>query len=291
MRSLCGILSVGGTLISFQPDFPLFITGTDTNVGKTFFGAWLLEQWLKGGASAGKALGFKPICSGGREDAEAYAAVRGHELSLAEINPLSFRAPLSPLAAARLEGRPDGLALPELQRLNQHVSDIAQARKATHVLVEGVGGWLVPLGMDKGRRLTVSDWAKQLGYPVVVVARSGLGTLNHTLLTVESIRAAGLTCAGIVLNEGVEELQAVGQSALRTAVGGFGSMLGLNLGAPLSPESGASSGGAASAGGIRDAARVNGAILVSWTGLPVFHFTAGAEGVGLLPVWLSGKQA
>ncbi len=67
--------------------------------------------------------------------------------------------------------------------------------------MEGVGGWRVPLasGYD------VREWARELGFPVVVVARAGLGTLNHTLLTVDSIREAGLTCAGIVLNPGAEE--------------------------------------------------------------------------------------
>ena len=71
----------------------------------------------------------------------------------------------------------------------------------SHLAVEGVGGWRVPLapGYD------VRDWARDLGLPVVVVARGTLGTLNHTLLTVDSIRAAGLTCAGIVVNAGPEE--------------------------------------------------------------------------------------
>ncbi|HEX4139113.1 MAG TPA: ATP-dependent dethiobiotin synthetase BioD, partial [Candidatus Methylacidiphilales bacterium] len=70
----------------------------------------------------------------------------------------------------------------------------------SHVAVEGVGGWRVPLA----KNYDVCDWARELALPVVVVARGSLGTLNHTLLTVESIRAAGVTCAGIVVNPGAE---------------------------------------------------------------------------------------
>jgi dethiobiotin synthetase len=75
---------------------------------------------------------------------------------------------------------------------------LATAAQFSHVAVEGVGGWRVPLAPG----YEVRDWARDLGLPVVIVARAGLGTLNHTLLTVESIRAAGVTCAGIVLNPG-----------------------------------------------------------------------------------------
>ncbi|PTY03381.1 dethiobiotin synthase [Verrucomicrobia bacterium LW23] len=266
----------------------IFVTGTDTDVGKTYFGAWLLRQWLaaeKGDAAAGHSLAFKPICSGGRGDAEAYAAVPGHGLLLDEINPLHFREPLSPLAAAAVEGREDGMDFADIVRLNAHVVRVAAKRQAQRVLVEGVGGWLVPLG--KNPTLLVRDWAQSLGWPVVVVARAGLGTLNHTLLTVESIQAAGLTCAGVVLNEGAPA--AVGAPSVSTP-------------APQSPATapegpsapGVQRSALASATGVQRPALpsgVNGAILVALTGLPVFTFPAGAEGVGLLPVWLSGKQA
>jgi dethiobiotin synthetase len=112
-------------------------------------------------------------------------------LDLDVINPLSFAQPAAPLVAARAENRTIDFA-----RLNTEIR--ASSAPHSHVAVEGVGGWRVPLadGYD------VRDWARDLALPVVVVARATLGTLNHTLLTVESIQAAGLACAGVIVNPG-----------------------------------------------------------------------------------------
>ncbi len=165
-----------------------FITGTDTGVGKTHFTCWLVRAWRRAGLDA---AALKPIATGDREDAIALQRAADSNLALDEINPVHFHEPAAPLVAAQMENRTIDFA-----RLNAAIREIGM--RFSHVAVEGVGGWRVPLasGYD------VRDWARDLGLPVVVVARGSLGTLNHTLLTVESIHAAGLTCAGIVVNAG-----------------------------------------------------------------------------------------
>jgi len=170
-----------------MPSF--FITGTDTGVGKTWFTCWLVRAWRAAGHDA---VGLKPIATGDREDAVLLEQATDSHLSLDEINPIHFREPAAPLFAAKAENRSiDFVALNK---------DIA-AMSFSHLAVEGVGGWRVPLapGYD------VRDWARDLALPVIVVARGSLGTLNHTLLTVDSIRDAGLTCAGVVVNPGPGE--------------------------------------------------------------------------------------
>jgi dethiobiotin synthetase len=167
-----------------------FVTGTDTGVGKTHFTAWLVRAWALAGYNC---AALKPIASGDREDALALQRAMDARLTLDEINPLHFREPAAPLVAAALENRTIDFA-----KLNVTIREMSS--RFTHVAVEGVGGWRVPLA----KNYEVREWARDLALPVVVVARGTLGTLNHTLLTVESISAAGLTCAGIVVNAGPE---------------------------------------------------------------------------------------
>ena len=165
-----------------------FITGTDTGVGKTWFTCWLVRSWRAQGHNA---IALKPIAAGDREDGRLLREAGGDVLTLDEINPIHLREPAAPLIAARAENRT--LDFPALNHA------IAETGKPfSHLAVEGVGGWRVPLAPD----YEVRDWARELDLSVVVVARAGLGTLNHTLLTVESIRAAGVACAGVVLNPG-----------------------------------------------------------------------------------------
>jgi len=166
----------------------VFVTGTDTGVGKTYFTCWLVRAWRRGGRDA---VALKPIATGDREDAICLRDAIGSRLDLDEINPVYFREPLAPLAAAQAENR--SIDFPQL-----NAGIRAVCARFSHTAVEGVGGWRVPLGES----YDVRDWARDLGLPVVVVARGSLGTLNHTLLTVESIHAAGLTCAGVVVNPG-----------------------------------------------------------------------------------------
>lgn len=165
----------------------IFITGTDTGVGKTYFTSCLTRILRKQGLPA---IALKPVASGDRSDAQHLAQAMGDVLTISKINPIHFAAPLSPYAAGILESRPFPWDL-----LRSHWEEISSAYSGPF-LVEGVGGWRVPLDSTH----TVREWAQELGLPVVVVCRATLGTLNHTLLTVDSIRQAGLKVPGIIMN-------------------------------------------------------------------------------------------
>jgi dethiobiotin synthetase len=165
----------------------LFITGTDTGIGKTHTVVQLLRL-LRG---AGKrCAGMKPICCGDRDDASLLLAASSENLSIDEINPLWLKTPAAPLAAALVED-----VTIDKQTLLRGFD--ALRKKVDSVLVEGVGGWLVPITDD----YFVSDLAKDMKLPVLVVAQNQLGCLNHTLLTVRSVQDNGLKCAAVVLNE------------------------------------------------------------------------------------------
>lgn len=164
----------------------LFVTGTDTGVGKTVVTSALAAALAEAGVAV-RAL--KPVASGiddggWGEDATALGTAAGH----APAVHTRLRAPLSPHRAAALEGVvPDPAALVAWVR--------AEAGAVT--LVEGAGGWAVPITPT----WRMSDFARALGFPVVIVAANRLGVLNHALLTVEAVRGAGLGVAGLVLVE------------------------------------------------------------------------------------------
>ena len=174
----------------------IFITGTDTGVGKTHVTALLLAELRSRGV---RAAAFKPIAcgAGGRRDAKIYAELMDHEQPLDVLNPIYLRYPLAPSVAAKLERRRIDLA--KIRR--------AYSQLTTHyspVLVEGAGGLLVPIA----RNYYVANLARDLGLPVLIVARLGLGTINHTLLTVRQAQAMGLHVCGIVLNDTGRETRA-----------------------------------------------------------------------------------
>lgn len=175
-----------------------FITGTDTGVGKTYFTAMLTRALRKAGFDT---AALKPICCGPREDVHILRAAADGELTPEEINPLFFDLPAAPLAAAREEKR-----AVDLDELAAWFQRLRPQRRSW--LVEGAGGWLVPITREK----TVADLASLIGLPVLVVVANRLGCLNHTLLTIESIRARGLECAGLVLNTFTEEQTAATQT-------------------------------------------------------------------------------
>lgn len=168
-----------------------FVTGTDTGVGKTYVTRLILESLRREGIDA---VGYKPVACGDREDATVLAAASGG-LSLEEVNPVYLKTPVAPYVAGLLENRTldSATLLAGFQKL---------AAKHAKVIVEGVGGWEVPLAAN----FRVSDLAKALGLPVILVAANRLGALNHVLLTLDAIRAKGLTCAGIILNQLDDEL-------------------------------------------------------------------------------------
>ncbi len=164
----------------------IFVTGTDTNIGKTYVSSIILEEIRKRGV---RAVGLKPVSSGSREDAERLWQASGGELDLDILNPRHYRTPVAPYTAGQIEGPP--LILEEM------AEQVTAARAGfDFALVEGAGGWEVPLGKGFG----ISDLAGKLGFPVLVVAANWLGAINHTLLTVKAIQASGQECLGVILN-------------------------------------------------------------------------------------------
>ncbi len=168
-----------------------FITGTDTGVGKTYVTRLILESLRHEGHDA---VGYKPVACGDREDAVILAAASGG-IDLDEINPVFLKTAVAPYVAGMLENR---TVIPaELIAGFHHL-----AAKHAKVLVEGAGGWEVPLAAN----YRVSDLAAELKLPVILVAGNKLGALNHIILTVNAIRAKGLICAGIILNQLEDEM-------------------------------------------------------------------------------------
>ncbi len=168
-----------------------FITGTDTNAGKTYASCLMLEELRRQGIDA---VGYKPISCGDRDDAALLAAASGG-LPIDEVNPLHLKTAVAPLVAGMLENHPID---PQILIDGYH----RLAAKHAQVLVEGAGGWEVPIATN----FRVSDLAKALNLPVILVVANRLGALNHTLLSIEAIRTKGLHCAGIILNQLDDEL-------------------------------------------------------------------------------------
>jgi malonyl-CoA O-methyltransferase len=156
----------------------LFVTGTDTGVGKTVVSAVLVR--------ALEADYWKPVQAGLDGEADAEAVARLAAVSPARIHrpAVSLRAALAPDQAAALEGR----------RIDLECFELPAAPRP--LVVEGAGGVLAPLN----ERASVADLMLRLGLPVVLVARTTLGTINHTLLSLEALRARGLGVAGVVLD-------------------------------------------------------------------------------------------
>jgi dethiobiotin synthetase len=185
----------GSMLLTPVPMRGLFITGTDTGVGKTFVACGILRHLRANGVRAGA---YKPVCSGAEvlsdsrlrwPDVDALAEALRGEFPSARICPQCFTAPLAPPLAAAREGRQIDPSL--LISGRDWWSD-----RVDVLIVEGAGGLLSPIAAG----VSNADLARQLAYPVVVVAADRLGTINHTLLTVEAALTRGLRVAGVVLN-------------------------------------------------------------------------------------------
>lgn len=172
-----------------------FITGTDTEVGKTF----VTRALMQAGKEAGKqVLGYKPVASGcelingelKNEDALALQAESSIKLPYAMHNPYAFAPAIAPHIAAEQAAEPI-----EPARITEGLARLKETT-ADWIFVEGAGGWRLPLG--QGRFL--SDWVKKEHIPVILVVGARLGCINHALLTLEAIRHDGLVVAGWVLN-------------------------------------------------------------------------------------------
>jgi dethiobiotin synthetase len=157
----------------------LFITGTDTGVGKTHIAARVLHLLR---ASGTRCAGMKPICCGDRRDAEMLLATGSDGLTIDDVNPVWLKTPAAPVVGSLMEKAPIDVEkiFAAFQTLQERVE---------HVIVEGTGGWLVPIRPD----YFVSDLAAAMKLPVLVVAQNRLGCLNHAAPTVAQccrIRAA-----------------------------------------------------------------------------------------------------
>lgn len=169
-----------------------FVTGTDTGVGKTLVSGALLAAARRRGL---RCAGLKPVAAGGlpvrggveNEDATLLRGLAAMPLEYAEVNPVALRLAAAPHLAAEAEGRTLHVA-----PLVDHVARVREAHGIDFLLVEGAGGFLVPLN----DRETLADLAAALGFPVILVVGLRLGCLNHALLTAAAIRAAGLPLAG-----------------------------------------------------------------------------------------------
>jgi dethiobiotin synthetase len=164
----------------------LFITGTDTGVGKTYIAVRLLHLLR---ASGVRCAGMKPICCGDRRDAEALLAAGSDGLNIDDVNPVWLKTPAAPIVGSLLEK----VAI-DVDRILA-AFHVLQGR-VEYVIVEGTGGWLVPLRSD----YFVGDLAAAMKLQVLVVAQNRLGCLNHAVLTLRSVAAHRLQCAGLVLN-------------------------------------------------------------------------------------------
>jgi dethiobiotin synthetase len=163
----------------------LFITGTDTGVGKTAFAVLVTRHLRERGFHI---AAFKPICSGGRDDARLLRDAAGKFLSLDEVNPWHFRAPLAPVMAAQKERK--------RVRLREVVAHIRRVGKPFEVVVvEGAGGLLSPLGEDFDSR----DLIKALGATPILVCPNKLGAVNQVRLAVSALPRASAKQARIVL--------------------------------------------------------------------------------------------
>jgi dethiobiotin synthetase len=156
----------------------IFITGTDTGVGKTLLTGLLLHHLRQGGHHA---LAIKPVASGSRADTRVLDAIQDHELTPEEITPFFLAEPLAPLVAARRQRQ-----MICLDQVLRHVRSVAS--RCECLLVEGIGGLLVPLGEG----FTVRDLVARIGCKLIVASANRLGTINHTLLTAEALKHAGI---------------------------------------------------------------------------------------------------
>ena len=180
-----------------------FITGTDTGVGKSVVAAGVMERHKLKGLSV---VGMKPVASGARhtrdglrnEDAELLLDTATIKSDYALVNPYVFEPAIAPHLAAEQAGQTI-----TLEKIKAVFSELSQ--QADSVVVEGVGGWQVPLNNEH----TMADLAQQLNLPVILVVGLKLGCINHALLTAEKIIADGCELAGWVANQIDPDMQCV----------------------------------------------------------------------------------
>lgn len=170
----------------------IFITGTDTEIGKTVATSLLARGLRERGTAV---CPVKPVATGGlrkgnsliSEDVQFYKKVTGIEEDESALCSVCLEKPASPHLAARLEGKTI-----ETGKLIEFMETLSL--KHDGLLVEGIGGWLVPLAPD----FLLADFAKKLNIPIIVVSANQLGTINHTLMTLATIRGMGMNPQGVI---------------------------------------------------------------------------------------------
>lgn len=210
----------------------VFVTGTDTAVGKTLVTAALALSLKKSGLTVGV---MKPIETGvskstvARSDAARLQAIIESDDALAAISPYRFELPVAPLAAAQAEHSAIKLdVIAKLYRLLSHHS--------AYLLVEGVGGVHVPIT----QRDNVMDLIRRLRLPVVVVGRAGLGGINHALLTIEALRRRKIPIVALILNRTQAARSEVARVQEKTTIQALRKQVGVPVLGPLPYKAGVS---------------------------------------------------
>jgi len=168
----------------------LFVTATDTGVGKTWVACALARAAARRGL---RVAAMKPCETGDGDDGARLIEAAGRALDPELARPYQFHLPASPEVAARAEG-----SVVDVARIEAAFARLT--RDADFTIVEGAGGLLVPVAPG----VLMADLARRLALPLLIVARAALGTVNHTLLTIEAARARQLPIAGVVLCRAVE---------------------------------------------------------------------------------------
>lgn len=208
----------------------IFITGTDTGVGKTLVAAALALHLKKRGLSIGVMKPIETGCSAGKEsrsDAARLRSIIESEEPLGAICPYSFELPVAPLTAAQLSDQP--INLDTIRKIYRILSSRYEC-----IVVEGVGGVHVPITQHNN----VMDLVKQLRLPVVVVGRSGLGGINHALLTIEALRRQKIRIIALVMNRTEPVRSAIARVQERSTTAILRKRAGVPLLGPLPYESG-----------------------------------------------------
>jgi dethiobiotin synthetase len=227
----------------------VFITATDTGAGKTYVAASLARALKQAGLSVGV---MKPICSGSRSDVRQLVRSINFKEDIDVVNPVFLKYPLAPLVSKRMEKRK--INLNKIFKCYSYLK-----RNYEFNIVEGAGGLLVPIEKD----LYVMDLISKLELPAVVVAKPGLGTINHTLLTVQKLKDKKIKVLAIILSGG--------GLALRS------------LRVPRSFSEGVGEGGALSE-------KTNPGVLRELTGLPVIELRHGKKIEAEHLKWLTDKN-
>lgn len=172
----------------------IFITGTDTDCGKTYVSSLILQALRRERVDA---VGYKPVCCGDRNDAVALASASDDVVTLDEVNPVWMKTPAAPHVASMFENR--DITPEELSAGYENL-----ANKHSYVIAEGVGGWRVPI---RGKDYGVPELAISLALPVLLVVGNKLGALNHAMLTIDAMRHAGVEPVGMVFNNLADEME------------------------------------------------------------------------------------